>query len=124
MTAEGLVTVTGSATAGVVIPGAAGFHATASLLLGIARATVASGSYGYVDLIEDHLIEAGFTGSSKTTIAATDALAQFDLSTDLLLNLDDTTNGVFCPIGGSAGAGFDNTNRTVRGKFLRTSRYI
>lgn len=98
---------------------------SAATLVGIARATTASGSYVLVDLIEDHLVEINFTGSSKTSLADTDVATLFDVSSDVALNLDDTSGGTFvCGGNGVAGGWFDNANLLVRGKFTAASRYV
>jgi len=119
-TVKGAMTMMSS---GKVIPATA--YISASTAMGIARETVASGSYVLVDLIEDHIIEADFTGSSKTSVTDADVASVFDLTGDSTINLDDTTNGSFV-IGANAGSGYfyDNTNLKVRGKFLQSIRYI
>lgn len=101
---------------------------SAATLVGIARTTVASSSYVLVDLIENHVIEANFTGSSKTSLADTDLATVFDVASETALNLDDTTGGTFVVgangIDGVAGTWYDNGQLTVKGKFTRASLYI
>lgn len=117
VSAGGLVAI--SSTKGVAA--AAGF--AVSTIVGISRETVASASYGYVDLIEDHEIEADYTGSTKTTVAVTDTGTAFDLSTALVINLDDTSSGSFVAGFGSP-TFWDNTNLKIRGKFTHAARYV
>lgn len=122
VTADGLVVVSSGKAVKAAQP------ISAATLVGIARETVASGSYVQVDLIENHLIEATFTGSSKSSLADTDLATVFDVTGDLNINLDDTTGGTFV-VGGNgiaatAGTWYDNTNLLVRGKFTAASRYI
>lgn len=98
---------------------------SSATLVGIARTTAASSSYVLVDLIEDHLIEINFTGSSKTSLADSDVATVFDVASETALNLDDTTGGTFvCGGNGAAGGWYDNTNLLVRGKFTAASRYV
>lgn len=120
-TAEGLVVIdTGtSGTTRTVIKATA--PVTAASLVGIARSTVDSGSYTWVDLVENHTIEATYTGSSKTTVADTDAGAVFDISSETVINLDDTTGGCFVAFGNS---NYDNTAKTLKGKFTLASRLV
>lgn len=122
VTAEGLVVVSSGKAVKAAQP------ISAATLVGIARATVASGSYVTVDLIENHLLEANFTGSSKTSLADSDLATVFDVASETALNLDDTTGGTFVcggnGIAGVAGSWYDNGNLLVRGKFTSASRYI
>jgi hypothetical protein len=117
VSAGGLVAVSG----GKGVAAAADF--ANSTIVGIARETTASASYCYVDLIEDHELEADFTGSSKTSVAVTDTGTVFDLSTALVINLDDTTSGSFVAGFGSA-TFWDNTNYKIRGKYTHAARYV
>ena len=98
---------------------------SANTIMGIFRDTVASASYATIELLDNHLIEADFTGSSKSTLAATDLSTVFDLSDAATINLDDTTvsTGGFRPgAGGTTTDFFDNTNLKIRGKFPSTLR--
>ena len=125
---------TGGVTAGGLVVASSGKAVkaaqpiSAATLVGIARTTVASGSYVVVDLVEDHLVEANFTGSSKTSLADSDLATLFDVTGDSTINLDDTTGATFVVGGngveGVAGSWYDNTNLLVKGKFTLASRYI
>ena len=122
VTAEGLVVVSSGKAVKAAQP------ISAATLVGIARTTVASGSYVQVDLIENHLIQANFTGSSKTSLADTDLATVFDVSSETALNLDDTSGGTFVVgangIAAVEGSWYDNGNLIVNGKFTAASRYI
>jgi hypothetical protein len=106
---------------GKAVKAAAG--AAVSTFVGIARETTASASYVFVDLIEDHGIEADFTGSTKTSVAVTDTGTVFDLTDESTINLDDTSSGSFVAGFGST-TFWDNTNLKIRGKFMHSMRYV
>lgn len=68
------------------------------------------------EITSQTILGAKYTGSTKTSLTDADLGKVFDLSSDLLVNLDDTTGGCcVCE-------GYDNANKTIYFKILNTKR--
>lgn len=97
-TVDTVAVLTGSAGSVTAVKAAAAM--SAGTMLGIFTATADAGAYVDVELIDNHLVTASVTGSSKTSLVSTDLLTTFDLSDAATINLDDTTGGSFVYVGG------------------------
>ena len=81
---------------------------TAATLVGIALETADADAVVPVAVLQDGAkLIAPYTGSLKTSLAATDLGTVFDLSTDLIVDLDDTTGGCALCVG------YDNNVETI-----------
>lgn len=90
---------------------------TAATVLGIAKNTVAADGIVEIEMADDRLVTAAYTGSSKTSLADTDIGTVFDLSDSVTVNLDDTTGGMcICQ-------GYDNTAKTITFVIPEASKY-
>lgn len=81
---------------------------TAGTIVGIADATVtAGGTVGVEFITGGKIVRATYTGSTKTTLADADLGKVFDLTSDLVVNLDDVTGGACHCVG------YDNLAKAI-----------
>jgi len=112
--AAGSIVVMSSATA---VKGAAA--PTDATICGISTDTYVATDVGVLyGITSETVIGAKYTGSSKTSLTDADLGKVFDLSSDVLVNLDDTTGGCcVCE-------GYDNDNKYIYFKVLATKRVV
>jgi hypothetical protein len=91
---------------------------TADTLVGIALATAAADALVSVALAQDNILEAPYTGSSKTSLADTDIGTVFDLSDATTIDLDDTTGGCALCVG------YDNDRDIIKFIVPSSFRYL
>lgn len=90
---------------------------TDGTIFGIATDTYAATDVGiFYKITSDTQIAAKYTGSSKTSLTDADLGKSYDLSSDLIVNLDDTSGGPFiCD-------GYDNDNDIIYGHIVAVER--
>ncbi len=82
--------------------------ASDATIFGIACAAYDSGDVGdFFEVNEDTMIASKYTGSSKTSLTDADLGKVFDLSSDVLVDLDDTSGGC------ASCEGYDNDNDLI-----------
>jgi hypothetical protein len=102
-TAKGSLSVMSSDTA---IKATAG--PTAATVFGIACAAYDAAAIGdFYAITGETVIGSKYTGSSKTSLTDADLQKVFDISSDVLVNLDDTTGGCCRCVG------YDNANSII-----------
>lgn len=93
--------------------------AGAATIVGIARETTAENAVCAIDQItSETIISATYTGSSKTSLAATDVGTLFDLSSASVVNLDDTTDPIAVCVG------YNNTTKQILFKITAADLYL
>ncbi len=92
---------------------------TDATIIGVSVAAYAATKVGELyEITSDTILGAKYTGSTKTSLTDADLGKAFDLSSDVLVNLDDVTGGCcVCE-------GYDNANKTIFFKILKTKRMV
>lgn len=90
---------------------------TAATVLGIACNTVSADGIVEIEAIDNRMVTAAYTGSTKTTLADTDIGTAFDLDDSLTVDLDDVADGIcICQ-------GYDNEGKTITFIIPEASKY-
>ena len=115
---------TGGVTAGVLCALSsntaviAGGNAADDTIIGIAMETAAAAATAKImEVTGDSVIEAPYTGSSKTSVTAADISKIYDVASGgLEIDLDDTTTGIFVC------TGYNNDNGVIYGRIEKAAR--